>query len=98
MILEVAEVFVKPGSGPQYEAGMQQAQRLLLETPGYIRHSLQRGIENPDRYLLFIYWESVEAHMINFRESERYPAYRSYVNACFAQPPTMQHFDLCDLG
>lgn len=97
MILEVAEIYVQEGMGAQFEAAFKESARLYIsKTVGYIRHELQRGIEDPSRYLLLIHWESVAAHEENFRQSDVFPKHRALISPFFAKPPFVQHFDLCE--
>ena len=95
MILELADITVKDGSQADYERGLRQALPLLTQTEGYISHELRHGIEEPTRYLLLIKWESVEAHMVNFRESERFQEYRAFVNP-YIVGTKVTHFELVD--
>lgn len=34
----------------------------MLAAPGYVSHALRRGVEQPNRYLLSIEWQSVQHH------------------------------------
>ena len=52
---------------------------------------LQRSHETPGRYLLFVRWESVEAHTVGFRESPQFQEWRACVTHCFAVPPQVEH-------
>lgn len=94
MILEMAEVKVKPGSEAAFIAAVEQGQHLLIGTPGYIKHELQQSIEEPTRFFLLVTWETLEAHTLNFRESDRFPQWREYIGPHFAQAPHVQHFEL----
>jgi heme-degrading monooxygenase HmoA len=95
MILELADITVKAGTQSDYEAGLRKALPYLTQTEGYVSHELRHGIEEPTRYLLLIMWESVEAHMVNFRDSERYQAYRAFVNE-YIEAAAVSHFELID--
>jgi heme-degrading monooxygenase HmoA len=97
MILEIAEVYVQPGTGADFEKAVSQGQHLVMQTPGYINHELQRSIEDPTRYMLLIHWESVAAHEEGFRQSDRFPQWREYIGPFFAKPPFVQHFEVCTL-
>ena len=97
MILEVAEVFVKEGTGADFEAGIRESTaKYISQSAGYRRSELQRGIEDPTRYLLLIEWESVEAHL-QFRESDDFPRHRALIGEYFAKPPFVEHFELVSL-
>jgi quinol monooxygenase YgiN len=50
------------------------------------------GIESANRFVLLVEWDSVEAHDQNFRETERFTAWRAAIGPFFAQPPLVEHF------
>ncbi len=77
MILEIATIVLKPGNADAFISVMPEAFPFVESTPGYIRHELHRGIERPEVFTLLIWWETLEAHTVTFRESERFPAWRS---------------------
>lgn len=96
MILELAEIYVQEGTGAQFEEGIKTSfASYITSSPGYIRHEIRRGIEDPHRYLLLITWTSVAAHE-EFRASEVFPKHRALISPYFAKPPFVQHFDLVE--
>lgn len=76
MVLEIATITVKPGMADEYIRVMPEAFPILASTPGYLRHELHRGVERPEVFTLLVWWESLEAHEVGFRQSERFPAWR----------------------
>ena len=61
MILEVADIRIKPGSQSAFDAAIKQGvETVISKAKGYRGHKVQKGIESPDRYLLMIYWDTVE--------------------------------------
>ena len=94
MILEVAQVRVDADRAAEFETAIGSAYYLLKETEGYVGHQLRRCMEEGDRYLLTIQWETLEAHTVNFRESERFTTWRSSIGPFFTQPPTVFHYEL----
>ena len=48
---------------------------------------MHRGIENPDSFILLVRWDSVEDHMIGFRESPRLHRMARAAGAAFRRPP-----------
>jgi len=92
MITEVALITVKEGSESDFIAGYKAGVPLIQVTDGYISHTMQQGIESPNRFVLTIQWESVEAHNVNFRESERFQEWRSHIGPFMAEPPNVEHF------
>jgi heme-degrading monooxygenase HmoA len=48
--------------------------------PGYISHQLQHCLEKPNRFTLLVYWETLEAHTVGFRGSERYQEWKNLLH------------------
>ena len=95
MILEIAEIHILEGTNADFEAALQESARLYMRPiEGFIRYELQRGIENPQRYMLFIWWETVEAHMVNFRQSPVFAQHRALISPYAARDGHMEHFML----
>ncbi|MGO9024369.1 MAG: hypothetical protein ACLQIQ_08745 [Beijerinckiaceae bacterium] len=41
--------------------------------------------------LLFVRWETIENHMVEFRNSPTFARWRACVGHCFEQPPKVEH-------
>jgi heme-degrading monooxygenase HmoA len=48
------------------------AQAIISSMKGYLSHQLQRSIENNNRYILLVNWNSLEEHTDGFRKSSQY--------------------------
>ena len=59
---------------------------------GYISHELQHSIENPNRYILLVNWESLEDHTKGFRKSAEYQQWRSLLHHFYDPFPEVEHF------
>jgi quinol monooxygenase YgiN len=53
---------------------------------------MTRGIESPERFVLLVEWDDVEAHQRNFRETDRWHRWRAVIGPWFAAPPRVEHF------
>ena len=91
MILEIAQIDVKPGMEQEFEAGVSKAAPLFQRAKGCKGLSLQRSIEKPGRYRLFVTWDTVEHHTVDFRGSADFQEWRKLVGHCFATPPEVEH-------
>jgi quinol monooxygenase YgiN len=91
MITEIAQIDVKPGLEADFEAGVKNAAPIFQRAKGCHGMELRRSIENPNRYRLFVTWETVEAHTIGFRNSPDFQEWRKLVGHCFAAPPDVEH-------
>ncbi len=96
MVLEVALIDVQPGQEDAFAAAYAQARPILASTPGCRSVRMTRGIETPDRFVLLVEWDSVDAHEQNFRASERFPQWRALIGPYFAAPPRVEHFTAVD--
>ncbi len=91
MVLEIAQIDVKPGMEAEFEVGVQKAVPLFRRAKGCGGVELQRSVERPSRYRLFVQWETVERHTVDFRGSADFAEWRKLVGHCFAQPPDVEH-------
>lgn len=93
MVLEVAVLDVKPELVAGFEAAFREASRYIAATPGYVAHELQRCVEDGNRYLLLVQWETLEAHNEGFRGSDRYEEWRRLLHHFYDPFPTVQHYE-----
>ncbi len=91
MILEIAQIDVTPGKEADFEAGVTKAVPLFKRAKGCKGVTLQRSHEKPSRYRLFVQWETLENHIIDFRESADFQEWRKLVGPTFAAPPEVEH-------
>lgn len=94
MVLEVAILDVRPGRSEAFEAAFFKAQQIISASPGYERHELRRCIEAPDRYLLLVWWDSLESHVEGFRRSPDYQRWRELLHDFYDPFPSVEHYDL----
>jgi heme-degrading monooxygenase HmoA len=91
MITEIAEIAVKAGTDQQFEAAVMTAAPLFQRARGCRSMRLERGIEQPDTYLLIVEWETLENHEVHFRQSADFQEWRRLVGDFFASPPKVIH-------
>ena len=95
MILEVADIRIAPGQNAEFEAALAHGlSSVASKAEGYKMHKVHKGIESPERYLLMIWWETLEAHTVGFRQGPLFPQWRAIVGPFFAVPPAVEHFEL----
>ncbi|MBM4243864.1 MAG: antibiotic biosynthesis monooxygenase [Deltaproteobacteria bacterium] len=92
MILEVAVLDVRPGESAAFEAAFREAQAIIASMPGYRSHQLQRCVENADRYLLLVEWDTLEAHTVGFRGSAEYQRWKALLHRFYDPFPTVEHY------
>ena len=91
MITEIAQIDVKPGMEAEFETGVKNAAPVFQRAKGCQGLELQRSIEKPGRYRLFVKWQTVENHTVDFRGSADFQEWRKHVAHCFASPPEVEH-------
>jgi len=92
MILEHAVLSVKPGQSAAFEAALREARPLISATPGFQRMEVRRCVETGDRYLLLVWWDTLEAHTVGFRKSERYEPWRKLLHHFYEPFPLVEHY------
>ena len=97
MILETAVLDIPPGQSAEFEDAFAKAQLLVAQISGYQRHELRRCLEKSDRYLLLIWWDTLECHTIGFRESPQYQEWRRLLHHFYDPFPTVEHYEHVDL-
>ena len=95
MILEIADIRIAPGKQAAFETAIQQAVTTIVsQALGFRGFKINKGVESPERYLLMIYWETLENHTVDFRQGPLFAQWRAIVGPFFAVPPVVEHFTL----
>ena len=97
MILEIAQLQIKPGEALEFEAAFAQAQKIIVIMPGYISHELQRCLENDHQYMLLVRWQTLEDHTVGFRQSAQYQDWRKLLHHFYDPFPTVLHYCAADV-
>jgi quinol monooxygenase YgiN len=95
MILEHADIRIDPAQATAFEAAIERGvSTVIAHASGFRGFKVNRSIESPGRYLLMIYWERLEDHMVGFRQSPAFAEWRAIVGPFFVQPPVVEHLEL----
>ena len=95
MILEIADIRIPPGQQAEFEAAIALGvTTVAARAKGFRGFKVQKGLDSPERYLLMIYWETLENHSVDFRAGPLFPQWRAIVGPFFAVPPVVEHFTL----
>ena len=93
MVLELAEITIRPGEQAQFDAAIAQGiAEVISRARGFRRATVHKGIESPERYVLQIEWDTLENHTVDFRGSPAFAQWRAIVGPYFGQPPRVEHF------
>ena len=95
MILEIADIRILPGQNAAFEEAIQRGlSTVASQAQGFKGAKVNRGIESPERYILQIFWDTLEDHTVGFRQGPLFTQWRAIVGPFFAAPPVVEHFEL----
>jgi len=95
MILELADIRIHPGQQAAFDEAIQRGLATVIsKAKGFQGYKVNKGIESPERYILQIFWDTLENHTIDFRESPAFADWRAIVGPFFASSPVVEHFAL----
>ena len=95
MILEIADFRIEPGQNAAFEEAIERGLKtVIMHAKGFEAYKVNRCIENPQRYVLQIFWTTLEDHTVGFRESPAFAQWRAIVGPFFAAAPVVEHFEL----
>jgi heme-degrading monooxygenase HmoA len=95
MILEVADIRIQPGTQVAFDEAVQHGViTVISRAKGFKGWKINKGVESPERYLLMIFWETLEDHTVAFRGGPLFAEWRAIVGPFFAAPPVVEHFTL----
>ncbi|OYW87140.1 MAG: antibiotic biosynthesis monooxygenase, partial [Sphingobium sp. 32-64-5] len=87
MIREIVRIEIDPAQSAAFEAAVAEASPHFKAAPGCRSFRLERSVDRPGHYLLVVGWDSVDAHMVDFRGSPNFQAWRAMAGPFFRQPP-----------
>jgi heme-degrading monooxygenase HmoA len=95
MILEIADFRIRPGEQGAFDAEIRHGvDTVIARATGFRGYKVNRGIESPDRYVLMIFWETLENHTVDFRNSPAFGEWRAIIGPYLAGQPQVEHFTL----
>ena len=92
VVVEVAVFEVGAGDEDAFVAAYHGVRGEVAGTPGCLSVRLTRGVESPGRFVLLAEWESLDAHLVAFRGTERFTRWRAALGPYFAAPPQVEHY------
>ncbi|MGH7899433.1 MAG: antibiotic biosynthesis monooxygenase family protein [Candidatus Binatia bacterium] len=94
MVLEMAILQVKPGMAAEFQKAFATAEPVIANAAGHISHELHRCLEDPNRFLLLVRWETLEAHTRGFRGSADYGRWKTLLHHFYDPFPEVLHYQL----
>jgi heme-degrading monooxygenase HmoA len=95
MILEHCDIEIDPAKQKEFEeAILRGVDTVISKARGFKGYKVNHSLETPSRYLLLIYWDTLENHTVDFRGSTAFADWRAIVGSFFAKPPHVEHMTL----
>ena len=95
MILELADIRILPGQNAAFEEAIERGiATVASRAQGFQGAKVNRGVESLERYILQIFWDTLEDHTVAFRQGPLFAEWRTIVGPFFAAPPAVEHFEL----
>ena len=92
MVTEIAYLTIDPARAADFEAAVAEAAPHFEAAQGCRGARLERVEEDSARYRLSVDWESVDHHMVTFRESDGFQMWRALAGPFFTEPPQVEHW------
>lgn len=94
MIAEYIRYRVPQEQQRAFEQAYSEAQHALLASPHCLGYELSRCVEEPERYILRIEWDSIEGHMQGFRGSAEFRTFLGHIRTFVPLIEEMQHYEI----
>jgi heme-degrading monooxygenase HmoA len=91
-VLEVAILDVRPGQAEAFQEAFASAERIIAAAQGFGGLELRSCVENEHRFLLLVWWDSVDSHEIGFRGSAAYQDWKALLHGFYEPFPTVEHY------
>jgi quinol monooxygenase YgiN len=80
-----------------FEAAYRTASSYLDASPHCLGYELSRCVEEQDRYILRIEWDSLEGHLTGFRRAPEFAPFLAAIKPYISQIEEMQHYALTSI-
>jgi heme-degrading monooxygenase HmoA len=92
MILEIAEIKIKPGAEDEFVRNVATGVAIFKRAKGCQGMELKQSPEAPGEYRLLVRWQTLENHTVDFRGSADFLEWRKLTAHCFAEPPVIKNW------
>jgi heme-degrading monooxygenase HmoA len=92
VIVEYIRYLVPPDQAPAFEQAYERAGLVLDRDEHCLHHEVGRGVEEPQRFVVRIEWDSVDGHEQGFRRSRAFGEFFAHVRPFFGQIEEMAHY------
>jgi quinol monooxygenase YgiN len=94
MVVEYIRYVIDEESAAQFEQAYQRAASVLDVDPHCLSYEVSRGVEELNRFIVRIEWDSVEGHEKGFRAGPRFGDFFAAVKPFFGDIEEMKHYSV----
>lgn len=94
MVVEYIRYVIAEDRSADFELAYRRACAVLDADEHCLSYEVARGVEDPERFVVRIEWDSVEGHEQGFRTSAGLREFFSAVKPFFAQIEEMKHYSV----
>lgn len=98
MIVEIAHLEAKPGDADAMREGLAKGRAVLARSKGYRESAFLQSIEKPERFVLYVTWDTVEDHL-DARKAAHFAEWRScWVDHMVGTPDVLHYHTFAGEG
>lgn len=94
MTTEVIRYKIPADQASAFEEAYHKAEPILQDSRHCLGYRLLRGVEEPENWILLLFWDSVEGHEQGFRQEKGFRAFFGLVKPFLGQVQEMKHYNV----
>ena len=94
MILEIAQYTALPGKADELAVGLLRGAEIIRRAKGCRSVTPRRQIEDRDKFIMAIEWDTLDDHIVGFRGSPQFAEYRSHLAGLYVEPIVALHYEI----
>jgi quinol monooxygenase YgiN len=98
MVVEYIRYRIPPEQQDRFEAAYGDAAASLEASEHCLTYELSHGVEESERYILRIEWDSLDGHEQGFRRSPEFRPFFAAVRPFVDQIEEMRHYNVTPIG
>lgn len=91
--VEIIRYTIQKERGADFEKAYEKAGEYLAASPFCLGYNVLRGDEEPEHYIVTIYWTSKEEHLNGFRKSADFQKFLKLVSPYYNNIDEMKHYN-----
>lgn len=91
--IEIIRYTIPEEKGADFESDYLKAGAYLEASPYCLGYNILHGDDEPDHYIVTIYWTSKEEHLNGFRKSTEFQHFFKLVNPYYSNIDEMKHYN-----